>query len=100
MASIRRTVISAELTDGSILGPERVIFADKLRLEKSARANNWDINRDEFRVQSFLAFAAFDRTHQLPEGTGYEAFLELLVDLEFVARAGGDEDPTPADTSA
>lgn len=100
MTAIRRTTLTIELTDGTILGPERVIFADKLRLEKTGRANNWDLNRDEFRVQSFLAFAAFERSGQLPEGTSYEQFLELLVDLEFSAIAGGDEDPTQADTSA
>ena len=100
MAGMRRTNITVEMNDGQVLGPERVIFADKMRLERTARASNWDMGRDEFRVQSFLAWAALDRTKALPEGTGYEQFLEQLIDIAFDANADDDEDPTPADTSA
>lgn len=100
MSPIRKNTVTVELTDGTILGPERVIFADKLRLERTARASNWDMSRDEFRVQSFLSWAALERTKQLAEGTGYEQFLEQLVDIQFNADAGDDADPTQADTSA
>lgn len=101
MAEMRRTMITVELADGKILGPERVIFADKMRLERSAKANKWDIGRDEFRTQSFLAWAALNRAKDTD--LGYEAFLEALTDVVFEANAQDDEDgedPTAADTSA
>lgn len=100
MSPIRQNRITVELADGTVVGPVRVIFADKLRLERTARASNWDISRDEFRVQSFLAWAALNRTGDLAEGVGYEQFLEQLIDIQFDANSEADEDPTTADTSA
>lgn len=100
MAEMRRTMITVELTDGKILGPERVIFADKMRLERSAKANKWDIGRDEFRTQSFLAWAALERTKATT--LKYDDFLDKLTDVVFEANAQDEdgEDPTTADTSA
>lgn len=98
MANVRHTMITVEMQDGSVLGPERVIFADKMRLERSAKANKWDIGRDEFRTQSFLAWAALNRTKATE--LGYDLFLEQLIDVVFEADAQVDDDPTQADTSA
>ena len=95
---MRKNFITVEMNDGTVHGPERVIFADKMRLERTGRASNWDLARDEVRMQSFLAWAALDRTKAIQD-LGYEQFLEAVVDIEFKSEAG-DESPTPADTSA
>lgn len=101
MAGMRKSLISVEMSNGQVLGPERIIFADKIRLEKTARNNGWDMGRDEFRVQSFLSWAALQRTGDLAEDLGYEKFLEQLIDVQFSQEdPDDDEDPTPADTSA
>lgn len=103
MAGLRKNLVTVELSDGSVVGPERIIFADKIRLEKAARANSWDLSRDEIRMGSFFAWAVLDRTGQLPtEGMKYEAFLPEILDVQVTTEdpVEDDEDPTPADTSA
>ena len=101
MAGIRKNKVTVELMDGTVIGPERIIFADKIRLEKTARANSWDLSRDEIRMGSFFAWAVLERTGQLPtEGLTYEAFLPEICDVQVASEEPEDEDPTTADTSA
>lgn len=102
MAGLKKQFISIELADGTVIGPERIIFADKIRLERTARANGWDMARDEMRLGSFFAFAALERTGQLPrEGMTYEELLPELLDLGVAVEEPSDEEsPTTADTSA
>lgn len=101
MAGLRKNLVTVELMDGSVVGPERIIFADKIRLEKAARANSWDLSRDEIRMGSFFAWAVLDRTGQLPaEGMKYEEFLPEILDVQVSSEEPTDEDPTTADTSA
>lgn len=101
MAGIRKNMVTVELMSGEVVGPERVIFADKIRLEKTARNNGWDLHRDEIRMGSFFAWAALERTGKLPvEGMTYEDFLVELCDVQVTSEDPEDEDPTPADTSA
>lgn len=101
MAGLKRQLISVELTDGTVVGPERIIFADKIRLERTARVNSWDMTRDEMRMGSFFAFAALERTGNLPrEGMTYEELLPEILDLQVTTEDPSDDDPTPADTSA
>ena len=85
MADIRRTLISVEMQDGTRYLDRRVLFADKIRLEKTARNNKWDITRDEFTVQAFLAWAALNREGEISDT--YEAFLERVADISFTADA-------------
>ena len=85
MADIRRTLISVELQDGTRYLDRRVLFADKIRLEKAARNNNWNITRDEFTVQAFLAWAALNREGEISDT--YEDFLERVADISFTADA-------------
>lgn len=85
MADIRRTLISVEMQDGTRYLDRRVLFADKIRLEKAARNNNWNITRDEFTVQAFLAWAALTREGEVSDT--YEAFLERVADISFTADA-------------
>ena len=101
MAGLRKNLVTVELMNGSVVGPERIIFADKIRLEKAARANSWDLSRDEIRMGSFFAWAVLDRTGQLPaEGMKYEEFLPEILDVQVSSEEPADEDPTTADTSA
>ena len=101
MAGLRKNLVTVELMDGSVVGPERIIFADKIRLEKAARANSWDLSRDEIRMGSFFAWAVLDRTGKLPaEGMKYEDFLPEILDVQVSSEEPTDEDPTTADTSA
>lgn len=101
MAGLRKNLVTVELMDGSVVGPERIIFADKIRLEKAARANSWDLSRDEIRMGSFFAWAVLDRTGKLPaEGMKYEEFLPEILDVQVSSEEPEDEDPTTADTSA
>lgn len=103
MAGLKRNLVSVELADGNVIGPERIIFADKIRLERTARANSWDLSRDEIRMGSFFAYAVLERTGQLPrEGMTYEELLPELIDVQVSSEdpTEADEDPTPADTSA
>lgn len=101
MAGLRKNLVTVELMNGSVVGPERIIFADKIRLEKAARANSWDLSRDEIRMGSFFAWAVLDRTGQLPaEGMKYEEFLPEILDVQVSSEEPADEDPTTADISA
>lgn len=101
MAGLRKNLVTVELMDGSVVGPERIIFVDKIRLEKAARANSWDLSRDEIRMGSFFAWAVLDRTGKLPaEGMKYEEFLPEILDVQVSSEEPEDEDPTTADTSA
>lgn len=95
---MRRSTVMVEMSDGSVYGPERVIFADKMQFERSARANNWKLT-DEFRLQSFLSWAVLKRLGTLD--LAYDQFMEQLVDIAFTGDAeDDDEDPTAADISA
>lgn len=85
MADIRRTLISVEIQDGTRYLDRRVLFADKIRLEKTARNNKWDITRDEFTVQAFLAWAVLNREGEISDT--YETFLEKVADISFTADA-------------
>ena len=102
MAGLRKNLVTVELMDGSVVGPERIIFADKIRLEKAARANSWDLSRDEIRMGSFFAWAVLDRTGKLPaEGMKYEEFLPEILDVQVTSEEPEDaDDPTTADISA
>lgn len=102
MAGLKKNLVAVELTNGDVIGPERIIFADKIRLERTARANGWDLSRDEIRMGSFFAYAVLERIGQLPrEGMTYEELLPELIDVQVSSEEpSDDEDPTPADTSA
>lgn len=94
---MKQNRVSVELLDGTVIEQLRVLFADKIRLERAARANGWDLARDEIRVQGFLAWSAAERTGATSEA--YEPFLEQIADVDFEAGVT-DEDPTTADPSA
>lgn len=95
---MKQNLITVELLDGTVQGPIRVLFADKIRYERAARANQWGAT-EEIRLQGFLAWAALERTGQTTES--YEAWLELVADVHFqtgvdpAATGGADDEPDP-----
>ena len=95
---MKKNTITCEMQDGSIYGPHRVIFADKVHAEKTFRANGWEFGGENIRLEGFFAWAASRRAGD--HAHSYEAFLEQLVDTAFQSQDADDEDPTPADTSA
>ena len=95
---MRKIIVTAEMADGTVHGPERVIFADKMRTEKSCRAGGWAIGQDEFRTQSLMTWAALHRTGAVTEG--YEQWLDQVIDIDFDVSGDTTDDPTKAGTSA
>ena len=84
-----------ELTDGTVSDAIRIIFADKVQLERVARAERWDLEKDWTKVNSLLAWTAAKRTGAIPAKLTYDQFVDQLVDC-LVERAG-DVDPTQTD---
>lgn len=91
---MRKNHITAEMQDGSVHGPHRVIFADKVHAEKTFRANGWSFGEENIRLEGFFAWATTRRAGE--HDLGYEAFVEQLVDTQFESATQEDEgeDPT------
>lgn len=83
-----------ELADGTTHGPIRVVFADKVQYERSAKANGWAMT-DEFRLQGFLTWHAAKRTGVTD--LSYDDFTEQLIDIQFDAQVDAQEDTDEAD---
>lgn len=97
MSSIKPQFASVELRDGAIHADVRVIFADKLDLQKTAKLRGWkDLESMPFTVSSFLAWRALVRTGQYTNN--YDAFLGDLIDVQMddereLAEADDASDP-------
>ncbi|MFF5793965.1 hypothetical protein ACFY5D_18125 [Paeniglutamicibacter sp. NPDC012692] len=88
-----------EFEDGRVIGPFRVGLKTKLQSTKSARANNWDEERDASQITSFMAWHAAKAAglHDLSWDEYNEAVFDAqVVELEKDADVIGDdsEDPT------
>lgn len=84
-----------ELADGTVSEPIRVVFADKVQLERTARAERWDLEKDFTKVNSLLAWSAAKRTGAIAPDLAYSEFVAQLVDC--VVERDGDVDPTRTD---
>ncbi len=89
---MQKTHVAAEMLDGTTHGPVRLLFADKLRYENSAKANGWTF-KDEMRLQSFLTWAALERNKLID--MKYIEFLEQVADVSFNVE-DDEEDPQTA----
>ncbi|MGO1957217.1 hypothetical protein [Microbacterium sp.] len=91
--ALKQNHTTFELEDGRTLGPVRVIFADKIQYERSAKANNWSM-RDEVHLQMFLTWHAAKREGVIT--LTFEEFSEQLIDIKFDAQVevGEETDPT------
>lgn len=92
---MRKQYATFELTDGTVAGPFRVIFADKVALERAARANGWDMNAEFTKVNSLLAWSAAKREGAIPADLAYDDFTDQIIDLRIDDSA--DVDPTRKD---
>lgn len=93
MTGIIKQTVTVELQEGVELGPIRIIHADKIALEKTARARNWDVEKNFATTNAFLGWAAAKRTGDYI-GT-FEDFLAVLVDV--AVERGEAVDPTQTD---
>ena len=86
---MNKAMTTVEMQDGTIYGPERILYIDKLKCERAARRNEWDTNRDEVAMGGFLAWATLTRMGKIT--MPYEEFIEAVADVstEIVA-----ENPT------
>lgn len=93
MSGIIKQHVTAELVDGKELGPIRIIHADKLNLERTARNRGWDVEKNFATTNAFLGWSAAKRAGEF---TGsYEEWLEQLVDV--AVERGDAVDPTQTD---
>lgn len=76
---MNKAMTTVEMLDGTIYGPARILYIDKLKCEKAAHANGWDTGKDEVTIAGFLAWATLKRmgTVSMP----YEEFIEAIADV-------------------
>lgn len=99
MAGIKPTYASVEYLDAGgapvVVEDVRVLFADRLAYERTAKARRWDVETLPMTGAGYLAWAALKRTGQY---TGsYDDFLAQVVDVQLDdAKAEDDtsQDPT------
>lgn len=78
MAKFTRTYITCELSNGQFFN-ERVLVADQLQYEKTARANGWTPQKDQTLTNLFMGWHSLKRTGQY-EGT-FDDFQADCIDL-------------------
>lgn len=82
--SLKANYANAEFTgsDGEPITVQdvRIIFADRLRFEKTAKARGWDPEKQPMTSAGFITWAALNRTGQFPGS--YDDFLAVLIDVE------------------
>lgn len=91
---MNKAMTTVEMLDGTVHGPERILYIDKMKCERAARQNEWDTSRDEVTIAGFLAWATLKRTGAI--AMPYEEFIEAVADVstEIVA-----VDPTKTSTN-
>lgn len=91
---MRKAMTTVEMEDGTIHGPVRILYIDKLKCERAARNNQWDMQTDEITLSGFLAWAALTRTGVIT--MPYEEFIESVADVMTEVLDVNPEDPTRA----
>lgn len=91
---MNKFMTTVEMLDGTIYGPVRILYADKMKCERSARANGWDLTRDEITLRAFLSWAALTRTAKIT--MSYEEFIDQVADIDAESVRAEDSDPTQA----
>lgn len=91
---MRKAMSTVEMEDGTIHGPVRILYIDKLKCERAARNNQWDMQTDEITLSGFLAWAALTRTGVIT--MPYEEFIESVADVMTEVLDVNPEDPTKA----
>lgn len=91
---MHKVMTTVEMADGTIYGPERVLYIDKLKCERAARNNQWNMQTDEITLSGFLAWAALTRTGKIT--MPYEEFVESVADVMTELSEIDAADPTKA----
>lgn len=91
--AIIKQFVTVELADGSVIGPVRIIHADKILLEKTARNRGWDVEKQFATTNAFMGWAAAKRAGEYPGS--FEEFLDVLIAVE--VDRGEPVDPTQTD---
>lgn len=81
---MKKLNVDYELAD-STTGTVRILAIDKVRFERTARANNWPIE-DGPRGGSLMLFHALTRTGVIPQGTDFDTFLDTIL-IDFAPNA-------------
>lgn len=74
---IKKFTVSIELTDGRLIGPSRVLAADRIAAESLMRRRGWDFEEGP-RLYSALAWSVAKRTGETEKD--YPEFIDELVD--------------------
>ncbi len=90
-----KTFATFELADGTVHTDVRITLQDKLQHERTARAKNWDIEKEAFRTTAFWAWHAGKREglHNL----SWEEFEQTAVDAAVYSPEEDDEEPGSAE---
>lgn len=89
---IKKFTITLELADGRVLGPERILAADRIAAESLSRRRGWDFEEGP-RLYSAIAWSVCKRIGA--SSAEYEEFLDELVDWSVEALEGeASENPT------
>lgn len=85
-----KTFGSFELEDGTEHKDIRITLQDKLQHERTARAKNWDTEKEAFRTTAFWVWHAGKRNnlHDL----SWEQFERTAIDATVYSPEGEDED--------
>lgn len=95
MATITKLFFNLELLDGTVLGPVRILAADKIAAESSARKQRWHWD-DNPRIHTLMGFYAARRTG-LTNAANYDEFMEQLADFSISNDDGQDDDEDPTE---
>lgn len=99
MSAIQKLLFTYEDNDGLEHGPVRVLAADKIAAEATARNQGWRW-ADSPRIHTLMGYFAAKRAG-LTDVDGYPAFMDTLADFSVDLPDNedqADEDPTPAAT--
>lgn len=91
--SIPKVYAYGELPDGTTWEGVRVVLADRIALDRSARANGWNVEAQQQTVAAYLSWQAARRTGvTVPD---WAEFLRTAVDA-----AVTEDEPADADDEA
>lgn len=80
MTAQNATYAYGELADGTEWANVRVTVATKVQLERSMRANRWDVETNPFTTAAFMSWHAARAAQAIPSDLDFERFLAEAVD--------------------
>lgn len=85
---------TVEMSDGTVFARERITLQDRLRLERTARANKWDIANANYTpsTNSFLGWSALERSGKIT--VSYEEFTNGAAVDVYIEQGEAELGPT------